>query len=91
MKNKQKARFEAQEKRRTVPPVVRWEYLCERPASTPMTEMALQSLGRDGWELCANVGQWIFKRPIMDRTPNPELRGGARQSDLVKQEEETHA
>ena len=71
MKNKQKARFEAQEKRRTVPPVVRWEYLCERPASTPMTEMALQSLGRDGWELCANVGQWIFKRPIMDRTPNP--------------------
>ena len=42
-------------------------------------------------EYCEIARARIENRGGLFYTSNPELRGGARQSDLVKQEEETHA
>jgi len=48
----------------TLPPIVRWEYLIGQPASETMKEEKLQAFGRDGWEVCGNVGTWLFKRQL---------------------------
>jgi len=68
---------------------MKWEYAhCKTPVDTPDLLAFLNSMGRDGWELVADLSEYdalwyfIFKRPVKEVEKGRPLQLGERCTNI---------